>query len=69
MSNLKSLNIKSLNLQINSNKMKNTNKRYEAPQAEVIVIEMQGVLCASGGTPTPGLKGNGIQFDTQGGSW
>ncbi len=49
--------------------MKNTNKRYEAPQAEVIVIEMQGVLCASGGTPTPGLKGNGIQFDTQGGSW
>ena len=29
--------------------MKNTNKRYEAPKAEVIAIESQGVLCASGG--------------------
>jgi len=29
--------------------MKVTNKRYEAPQAEIIAIEHQGVLCASGG--------------------
>lgn len=29
--------------------MKNTNNRYEAPKAEVIAIESQGVLCASGG--------------------
>ena len=28
-------------------------KAYEAPKAEVIEIESQGVLCASGGTPTP----------------
>lgn len=28
---------------------KNTFKRYEAPQVEVIEIEYQGVLCASGG--------------------
>jgi len=49
--------------------MKNTNKRYEAPQAEVIVIEMQGVLCASGGTPSTGLKGNGFQFGTNDGQW
>ncbi len=39
---------------LNSNKMKQTNlKTYESPKAEVIVIESQGVLCASGGTPTP----------------
>ena len=36
--------------------MKNTNKRYEAPKAEVIAIESQGVLCASGG----GASGAGI---------
>lgn len=30
--------------------MKTTNQKvYEAPQAEVIEIELQGVLCASGG--------------------
>ena len=29
--------------------MNNSNKRYEAPKAEVIAIESQGVLCASGG--------------------
>ena len=28
--------------------MKQTNKRYEAPQAEIIEIESQGVLCMSG---------------------
>ncbi len=26
---------------------------YEAPQAEVIAMETQGVLCASGETPAP----------------
>ena len=36
--------------------MKNTNNRYEAPKAEVIAIESQGVLCASGG----GASGAGI---------
>ena len=30
--------------------MKTTNrKHYEAPKAEIIAIESQGVLCASGG--------------------
>jgi hypothetical protein len=28
--------------------MKTTEKRYEAPQVEVIEIESQGMLCASG---------------------
>ena len=37
--------------------MKQTNKRYEAPLAEIIEIEMQGVLCASGGVSTS--KGGG----------
>lgn len=32
---------------------KKTLKTYESPKAEVIEIESQGVLCASGGTPTP----------------
>ena len=32
--------------------MKTTTKRYEAPQAEVIAINPQGVLCASGGAVT-----------------
>ena len=29
--------------------MKTTTKRYESPKAEVVEIESQGVLCASGG--------------------
>ena len=29
--------------------MNNSTKRYEAPKAEVLAIESQGVLCASGG--------------------
>lgn len=33
-------------------KMKTTEKRYEAPQVEVIEIEPQGMLCASGGVAT-----------------
>ena len=32
--------------------MKKTEKRYEAPQVEVIEIETQSVLCASGGAVT-----------------
>lgn len=37
----------------------NINKpRYEAPQAEIIVLEHQGVLCASGGNaPGAGITG------------
>ena len=30
--------------------MNRPNKRYEAPQAEAIVIETQSVLCSSGGS-------------------
>ena len=38
--------------------MKNTNKRYEAPKAEVIAIEHQGVLCVSdGGASGAGING------------
>ncbi|MBR5082109.1 MAG: hypothetical protein IKX35_06690 [Bacteroidales bacterium] len=32
--------------------MKKTTRRYEAPQAEIIEIEPQGMLCASGGVAT-----------------
>ena len=32
--------------------MRKTNKRYEAPYVEIIEIEPQGVLCASGGVAT-----------------
>ena len=32
--------------------MKNSTKPYEAPQAEIIEIETQSVLCASGGPAT-----------------
>ena len=32
--------------------MKKTTKCYEAPQMEVIEIEPQGLLCASGGVAT-----------------
>ena len=39
--------------------MKITKSRYEAPQAEIIALEHQSVLCASG-TPTPGGSGAGI---------
>lgn len=39
--------------------MKNTNRRYEAPQAEAIVIECQGVLCASGAGATSKNTGGG----------
>ena len=32
--------------------MKKTEKRYEAPQAEIIEMETQSVLCSSGGPVT-----------------
>lgn len=34
-------------------------KRYEAPRAEVIEIESQGILCASGGAATNTGAGGG----------
>ncbi|MBQ5496736.1 MAG: hypothetical protein IIT76_16285, partial [Prevotella sp.] len=39
--------------------MKKTEKRYDAPQVEVIEIETQSVLCASGGGGTVTNKGAG----------
>jgi hypothetical protein len=39
--------------------MKNSTKRYEVPQAEVIEIETQGVLCASDGGGTLTSRGAG----------
>ena len=45
-------------------------KTYEAPKAEVIEMESQGVLCASGGQASTGITGTGgTQFGTNGGSW
>ena len=40
-------------------------KVYEAPKAEVIEIEYQGILCASA-DPT---GGKGFQFDIDDGGW
>ena len=37
--------------------MKTTVKRYEAPQAEIIEIEPQGMLCASGGAVVTNMGG------------
>lgn len=37
--------------------MKKTEKRYEAPQAEVIEIEPQGILCSSGGVVSTNAGG------------
>ena len=49
----------------------NQQKRYETPRAEIIEIETQSVLCASGGggqtSNNPG--GKGFQFGTDTGSW
>lgn len=50
--------------------MKTTNQKvYEAPKAEVIEIEPQGVLCAS----ATGITSQGLQFSPNngsgGGSW
>lgn len=54
--------------------MKNNKlNRYEAPKAEIIALEHQGVLCASGGGTGPSTStnptGNGLQFGTSNGSW
>ena len=40
--------------------MKNTNKHYEAPKAEIIAIESQGILCASVGADSSGAGINGM---------
>ena len=49
----------------------NKHQRYEAPQAEVIEIETQGVLCTSagGGSAAAGPSGNGFHFGTDTGNW
>ena len=46
-------------------------KVYEAPRAEVIEIESQGVLCASAGpaSATSPVGDGGIHFGTNGGQW
>lgn len=46
------------------------NKLYVAPKVDVIMIEPQGILCAS----APGLEpmdfmGTGMNFETKSGSW
>jgi len=44
-------------------------KAYESPKAEVIEIESQGVLCASGGETSTGFSTTGgLQFGTNGSS-
>lgn len=48
--------------------MKTTNKRYEAPKAELIEMEAQSVFCTSGNNPTPSAPGAGLQGMTGGGS-
>ena len=48
--------------------MKATNKRYETPKVEVIEIEPQGILCASGGAVTSAGAGGGTtNMNVQGG--
>ena len=50
--------------------MKTTNKHYEAPKAEIIEIESQGILCASpGGDTSTSPGGNGFHFGTNNGQW
>lgn len=49
---------------------KTKKQRYEAPQAEVIAVEAQSVLCASqGGDTSTGPTGNGFQFTQVDGEW
>ena len=61
------------NQQLIIKQMKTTNKRYEAPKAEVIAIETLSVLCASpgggGGDTSTNPTGNGLHFDTEYGTW
>ena len=47
---------------------------YEAPMADVVEIESQGVLCTSGGGDEPtqgGVSGSteGVHFQTDNGTW
>ena len=52
--------------------MKVSTQRYEAPQTEIIEIESQGVLCASGGGASAAMNFNGnggVHFGTDGGTW
>jgi len=51
--------------------MKATNKRYEAPQAEIIEIEPQGILCTSptGGDTAIGGGGTTNMNVNNGFSW
>ena len=49
--------------------MNKTIKRYEAPRAEVIEVEYQGILCVSDGGGGDGITGTGFQFGTTSGSW
>ncbi len=39
---------------MNKNTFSPKGQRYEAPKAEAIEIETQGVLCVSGGESSPG---------------
>jgi len=48
--------------------MKATNQKvYEAPKAEVIVIEIQGVLCASAPAASTGAGGGTTNMNVQNG--
>lgn len=44
---------------------------YEAPKVEIVEIEFQGVLCASGGAPESPTypSSGGVHFGTKEGSW
>ena len=53
-----------------------TRRTYEAPRAEVIAIDFQGVLCTSDGgsggsgqTATGATGNGGIHFGTTNGQW
>ena len=45
------------------------NKLYVAPQVDVIKIEPQGILCASGVIEPAEFMGTGMEFGTKNGSW
>ena len=48
------------------------NKLYVTPKVDVIEIEPQGILCASGDVPTPetaNFSGTGMNFTRSNGGW
>jgi hypothetical protein len=45
------------------------NKLYVAPKVDVIMIEPQGILCASAVTEPMDFMGTGMEFGTKSGSW